>query len=653
MGTTADDDHIDWKEVYKGDDNENRLKGVRFVIDPHGTFRITWDIFMSFVLLYIAFYVPYRVCLYWDDETTSQGMQIVEYFSDCLFGIDIILNFFTAYHDKNSGILVTSNRKIAIHYIKTFFFMDLMASFPFGLVLDGSAKTLNKGGKVMRLPRLIKFLRLIRLLKLLRVVRLRQFVSRVEHDFSIHHGVSRMLKIIFTVLLVTHLVGCLWYMIGRTGGEGDIDGGWQWRYQMTNHTLEQQYVTSLYWAFSTLTTVGYGDISARTPQEQIYSMLMMLLGVSWYAYIVSSMSTIMGSFDRQNKAIKEKMNSVNAFIQDAKLPMGTAKQIRRYYDFALTANKNKSLLNSNMYNADSILEELSSGLRAEVLLFVERELIARIPFLKDKIPQFVADVITMLQPMVFQEGDFIIKEGSAADEMYFLVKGRCAVYYGNKKVVSITEGSYFGEVGCIMGGIRRAGIKALTLCELQALARRNLNILLAEYPDVGDELKKVAYQRANQVRNSNAQKKQVAGIRKMLAERDRIISNSPKGGSPKSLKRGSPKSPKRRMSSPGKVGERDGGKDKEIDRMVRLSAGPGGKGSPGGREKRISLTSKHAGEGASKPLSRGMSITSGFGKHDIRQNGGGGGDDSIAEVANAKLLAKMEAITASFLDNQH
>ena len=229
LGATADDEHIDWTEVYKGDDNAQRLQEKKYIVDPHGTFRITWDIFMSLILLYIAFYVPYRVCLYWDDENTSQGMQVVEYISDGLFGIDIILNFFTAYHDPSSGVLVTSHRKIALHYIKTYFIIDLMASFPFGLVLDGSAKTLNKSGKVMRLPRLIKFLRLMRLLKLLRVVRLRQFVSRVETDFSIHHGISRMLKIIFTVLLVTHLVGCLWYMIGRTGGEGDINGGWQWR----------------------------------------------------------------------------------------------------------------------------------------------------------------------------------------------------------------------------------------------------------------------------------------------------------------------------------------------------------------------------------------------------------------------------------------
>jgi hypothetical protein len=57
----------------------------------------------------------------------------------------------------------------------------------------------------------------------------------------------------------------------------------------------------MYWALSTLATVGYGDISARTPQEQIFAMVMMLLGVSWYAYVVSCMSAIMQSFDAQNK----------------------------------------------------------------------------------------------------------------------------------------------------------------------------------------------------------------------------------------------------------------------------------------------------------------------------------------------------------------
>lgn len=40
-------------------------------------------------------------------------------------------------------------------------------------------------------------------------------------------------------------------------------------------------------------------------------MVMMLVGVSWYAYIVSSMSSIMSTFDAQNKAVRDKMLCVN------------------------------------------------------------------------------------------------------------------------------------------------------------------------------------------------------------------------------------------------------------------------------------------------------------------------------------------------------
>jgi hypothetical protein len=114
----------------------------------------------------------------------------------------------------------------------------------------------------------------------MRVYRLQVFLQKLESEFSIHHGLSKMAKIIFMVMLVTHVVGCMWYMVGRTGGDGceydsetglkvdedvcedALNAGWQWRYNLVqrNNTKGEMYITSLYWAFSTLTTVGYGDI---------------------------------------------------------------------------------------------------------------------------------------------------------------------------------------------------------------------------------------------------------------------------------------------------------------------------------------------------------------------------------------------------------
>ena len=158
-------------------------------------------------------------------------------------------------------------------------------------------------------------------------------------------------------------------------------------------------------------------------------MVMMLVGVSWYAYIVSSMSSIMSSFDAQNKAIREKMTCVNEFVRTAKLPKDLSKQVRDFYEFKLARSQHSFLMSSN-YDVDELLDELGSGLRADVLLYMDRNLISAIPFLQNKVPQFVADCISMFQPMVFQADDYICKENTQADEMYFLVKGRAGIYYG-------------------------------------------------------------------------------------------------------------------------------------------------------------------------------------------------------------------------------
>ena len=389
-------------------------------------------------------------------------------------------------------------KRIARRYLRGFFLVDVIATFPFGLVLSHPAIGLtNKIGKVGRLPKLLKILRAAKLLKL---ARLQQFISRLETEYNIHHGVARMVKVISLVFLVTHVVGCFFYLIGLSGGNDDEDGGWQFRYDYNQKPVAARYVASMYWAFSTLTTVGYGDISARTPQEQAFSMMMMLTGVSWYAIVVSSMSSIMGTFDAQNKAIRDKMFSVNAFIRSAKLPLPLAQRVRSYFEFR---SSQRTFLMNNHYDADALLEELGSTLRTDILLHLERDLIAKIPFFAGKVPQFVADTLSMLQPMVFQVGDTIVREGSQADEMYFLVRGQANVLYGEKEVLTIEAGSYFGEIGCIMGGIRRASIKAVTVVELQALSRRNLNILLNEYPEVAEELKGVAKHRAKLAKGSS------------------------------------------------------------------------------------------------------------------------------------------------------
>jgi len=214
---------------------------------------------MAWLLACMTFYVPFQVCLRWEDDFTYRSRSVFwfEVSTDIAFSFDIFFNFFTAYHDPSSKVLICSLKLIALRYLKGFFILDLAATIPFGYLLsESSLANSNKLGKLVKFPKMIKFLRAVRLLKLLRVYKIQQFIMKLETEYNIHHGITKMIKIFSMVLLVTHLVACFWYLIGVTSGNDINDGGWMYRYDFVERNVTARYIASLYWAFSTLTTVG-------------------------------------------------------------------------------------------------------------------------------------------------------------------------------------------------------------------------------------------------------------------------------------------------------------------------------------------------------------------------------------------------------------
>ena len=57
------------------------------------------------------------------------------------------------------------------------------------------------------------------------------------------------------------------------------------------------YTVGIYWTITTITTVGYGDISATNTTERIVASIIMVIGVIAFSFSTGALSSIIANAD--------------------------------------------------------------------------------------------------------------------------------------------------------------------------------------------------------------------------------------------------------------------------------------------------------------------------------------------------------------------
>jgi len=57
------------------------------------------------------------------------------------------------------------------------------------------------------------------------------------------------------------------------------------------------YTLGIYFVLTTVSTVGYGDVSAYNNGERIFCMALMIIGVSCFSFISGALASIMNTYD--------------------------------------------------------------------------------------------------------------------------------------------------------------------------------------------------------------------------------------------------------------------------------------------------------------------------------------------------------------------
>ncbi|XP_017466925.1 PREDICTED: potassium/sodium hyperpolarization-activated cyclic nucleotide-gated channel 2 isoform X6 [Rhagoletis zephyria] len=514
-----------------------------WVIHPCSSFRFYWDLCMLLLLVANLIILPVAISFFNDDLSTR--WIAFNCLSDTIFLIDIVVNFRTGIMQQdNAEQVILDPKLIAKHYLKTWFFLDLISSIPldyifliFNQVKDFSDSfQILHAGRALRILRLAKLLSLVRLLRLSRLVR---YVSQWEEVYILQNlqkksadrrgrmhrkdkdGLTksnlilkflnmasvfmRIFNLICMMLLIGHWSGCLQFLVPML--QGFPSNSWVSINELQESYWLEQYSWALFKAMSHMLCIGYGRFPPQSLTDMWLTMLSMISGATCYALFLGHATNLIQSLDSSRRQYREKVKQVEEYMAYRKLPRDMRQRITEYFEHRYQGK---------FFDEECILGELSEKLREDVINYNCRSLVASVPFFANADSNFVSDVVTKLKYEVFQPGDIIIKEGTIGTKMYFIQEGVVDIVMANGEVAtSLSDGSYFGEI-CLLTNARRvASVRAETYCNLFSLSVDHFNCVLDQYPLMRKTMETVAAERLNKIgKNPN-----------IMQQKDEQISN--------------------------------------------------------------------------------------------------------------------------------
>ncbi|CAM9898271.1 unnamed protein product [Ectocarpus sp. 8 AP-2014] len=472
----------------------------KFLIHPYDRRKVVWDIFVAILIVYGCLNIPLRIGF---DLPTSLGQIIADSFIDIVFLSDIILSFRTAYLAPD-GEPVTSPGDIALRYLKGAFLIDVCSTIPVDLLM------LLLGGTsgILRSTKLLRTLRLLRLARLLKLSK----IGGKEDDLKnvLNPSLWALIKMLVSLIFIAHIMGCMWNWLLILSPDEQT---WAAAYGVADTTWGHRYLVGVYWAFTTMTTVGYGDITSASDLERCFSIVGMIIGATVFGYIIGNVAAIMENFNVTDAIENGKMNQIKEWLYDRKFPPALADKIRRQYRYIFTE--------VGVFDNSEIVDVMP-GVMSTSLLYAQHRAVAKgVGFLRQRPPVLVGRLLRKMVPCFANCGDVLYLEHEVGGHWYFLRAGTVSFYVSvspletQSEVLlmrSLSDDAHFGLTPVLLNVLNRQTATATAAAELLTIRKDDLIDILQHWPEVMAELTIEAERLFKEVKQFRA-RKQSAGVK--------------------------------------------------------------------------------------------------------------------------------------------
>lgn len=447
------------------------------VIDGDAAWQDSWDVLHMLIILYIFLELPLRLGFRWTVVPVGEPVPSELYMSpetdlliDLLMFLDMISRFFTTYtwHDfYGDSFVVRDQHKIFRHYLRSEFFIDFISCMP----VDTVVRLLRVGDSTYGAGWMADHVRVLRLARAARLKKLvilfRSHMIKISETVRILAWLKDSTSMIITVVCMlawNHFICCFLAWAGsplHDAAHCDADGvgfyvkpgscdseqgcdtdcvpcdidcvtdeleceylmpcGWVTR---TNQVDVQKksflnaYVTTYYWGFTIITTIGFGDISGSSTRERFLLVAAMMVGALSFGIVIGRVGSMVQSQSMGRIAYDSRFRELEEYMRYR----STSQRLRyKVYDYLKTKFPNRTI-----FNESQILNGLPDKLRVEIQIENYYNAIDAVPFLPADDVHVRTAICSRLVPMTFMQGEHILHEGAIGREMYLIEHGKVA-----------------------------------------------------------------------------------------------------------------------------------------------------------------------------------------------------------------------------------
>ena len=263
--------------------------------------KMIFDFIVILSTLIYCMKIIYQLCFFGfsSNYNESLGDKIFDFIIFALNAVYIILNFFHSYIDKSTGETIIENKKIVINYLKGWFCIDFISSFPFELIWEKSS--------------------FLKLLRIIRINKIFLFISFVERVSLKTRQVIALFRLAFFGVFGTFFFACCWYLNSYFNKTSHPQNNFIKYYNLynnqdkTNSTLTENteikgafhsMLICFFFTLTTVTTTGFGDYVAQNVPERIFSAILMLFGVLYFSFLMSLLMEEINIVGDENQTVE-------------------------------------------------------------------------------------------------------------------------------------------------------------------------------------------------------------------------------------------------------------------------------------------------------------------------------------------------------------